>query len=173
MATENQIDKQLQRALTIHHQSLAAKSRPSVLVGEWDGMRYQLKVWLSTWLAPYSQKYANVRLWWHHGTRGENNPIIKLELWFQMIMRASQYGVHTNSWMLFDLQRPIGAVRSDGAKRRRRLTAKEILTADLGGVCWDTESAKKAKHLHSSNYRIIWTTYMIENWMLKVQSCEI
>ena len=136
-------------------------------------MRYQLSVWSSTWFAPYSQKYAYLRLWWHRGTRGENNPLIKLELWLQMNRRVSQYDVLSSSWLLFDLQRPIRAIRNAGAERRRRLTAKEILKAGLGGVCWDTESAKKAKYWHSSNSGIIRTTDMIENRMLKFQSCEI
>ena len=40
---------------------------------------------------------------------------------------VSQYRVQTSFWMLSDRQGPIRAVRSDGAERRRRLTAKGML----------------------------------------------
>lgn len=53
--------------------------------------------------------------------------LVKLESQLKINMRVSQYRVQTSSWVLSDLQGPTGAVRSGGAQRRRRLTAKVTL----------------------------------------------
>ena len=111
-------------------------------------MKYQLYLCISTRLVVYSQKHAKIWLSRHRSARAETSSVFQLEYQFEIKMRVSQYLILTSCWMLRAPQCPTGAVRSGGAERRRRLTAKVMVRVDLDRLCYRIGSTKELKHAH-------------------------